>query len=121
MRLYQEALADLGDELSLLTEGPGRRSSYHLLVARLRGGAERRRRVFEELQRAGIRPQVHYIPVHLQPWYQKHAPFRRGDFPRAEAYYQGCVSLPLFPRMADADVVRVAAALRAALKNVPVQ
>jgi dTDP-4-amino-4,6-dideoxygalactose transaminase len=112
---YREKLADLSDELSLLLESPGRRSSYHLLVAQLRGGAERRRKVFEALQARGIRPQVHYIPVHLQPYYQKTYGLRTGQYPYAEAYYTGCISLPLFPAMADGDVDRVARALHEVL------
>lgn len=112
---YCEALADLTDDLTLLLEGPGKRSSYHLLVAQIRGGTQRRRRVFEALAARNIRCQVHYIPVHLQPWYRQHHGYRAGDFPRAEAYYAGCLSLPLFPAMADHDVDRVADTLRAAL------
>jgi dTDP-4-amino-4,6-dideoxygalactose transaminase len=112
---YRAALADLSDDLTLLLEGPGKRSSYHLLVVQIRGGAGRRRRIFEALAAGNIRCQVHYIPVHLQPWYRRHQSTRAGDFPRAEAYYAGCLSLPLFPAMADHDVDRVADALRAAL------
>jgi dTDP-4-amino-4,6-dideoxygalactose transaminase len=112
---YRAALADLADDLELLLEGPGKRSSYHLLVAQIRGGAARRRRVFDALAARDIRCQVHYIPVHLQPWYRQHYDYRAGDFPRAEAYYAGCLSLPLFPAMADHDVDRVADALRATL------
>jgi UDP-4-amino-4,6-dideoxy-N-acetyl-beta-L-altrosamine transaminase len=112
---YRQALADLADDLTLLLEQPGRRSSYHLLVARIQGGPARRRRVFDALAARHIRCQVHYIPVHLQPWYREHVGTREGNFPRAEAYYSGCLSLPLFPAMADQDVDRVAEALRAAL------
>jgi dTDP-4-amino-4,6-dideoxygalactose transaminase len=113
--LYRERLAGLEDRLTLLTEVPGRRSSYHLLVARLRGGAETRLRVFRGLQERGIRPQVHYIPVHLQPYYRRLLGTREGNFPAAEEYYAGCISLPLFPRMRDADVDRVGEALEALL------
>jgi perosamine synthetase len=112
---YRAALADRADDLELLLEGPGKRSSYHLLVAQIRGGTDRRRRVFEALAARQIRCQVHYIPVHLQPWYRRHHGTGAGDFPRAEAYYAGCLSLPLFPAMADHDVDRVADALRTAL------
>jgi len=115
VRQYGELLADLAEEAELLTETPGKRSSYHLMVARVRGGAERRRRVFDELAARAIRPQVHYIPVHLQPWYREQYGFREGDFPAAEDYYAGCISLPLFPKMTDSDVERSAGALRAAL------
>ena len=112
---YRERLSDLSEHVTLLTEVPGRRSSYHLLVVRLRGGALLRRRVFDSLHARGIRAQVHYIPVHLQPWYRRQFGFQPGDFPHAEAYYAGCLSLPLFPGMADTDVDRVAVALRGAL------
>jgi dTDP-4-amino-4,6-dideoxygalactose transaminase len=86
-------------------------------VAQIAGGAVRRRRVFDAMATRNIRCQVHYIPVHLQPWYREHVGTREGDFPRAEAYYAGCLSLPLFPAMADRDVDRVADALRAALRE----
>jgi dTDP-4-amino-4,6-dideoxygalactose transaminase len=109
---YAELLVDRQEEVRLLTEVPGRRSSYHLLVAQLRGGAQRRRAVFERLCALGIRPQVHYIPIHLQPWYRERFGYRAGDFPQAEAYYAGCLSLPLFPRMTDADLERSVAALK---------
>lgn len=114
VELYLELIADIKD-VSMLTEVSGRTSSYHLLVAQIQGGAERRRQVFERLAAMGIRSQVHYIPVHTQPWYQQHFGYRPGDFPEAEKYYGGCLSLPLFPRMADSDVIRVVDALRIAL------
>ncbi|HVS36733.1 MAG TPA: UDP-4-amino-4,6-dideoxy-N-acetyl-beta-L-altrosamine transaminase [Gemmataceae bacterium] len=114
---YREVLADLAGDVDLLVERPGRRSSYHLLVARLRGGAERRRQVFEALAARGIRCQVHYIPVHLQPWYRAQLGWRPGTFTSAEAYYESCVSLPLFPAMSDGDVERVADALRLTMRK----
>lgn len=114
---YQESMAELSDEVTLLTEVEGRRSSYHLLIAQVRGGIDRRRQVFESLHAQGIRAQVHYIPVHLQPWYRQHYGYSRGDFQQAEAYYEGCISLPLFPAMSDSDVLRVTDALRRALRN----
>jgi UDP-4-amino-4,6-dideoxy-N-acetyl-beta-L-altrosamine transaminase len=113
---YRARLADLAAEVELLLEGAGRHSSYHLLIAQLRNSAVRRR-TFEALAARGIRCQVHYIPVHLQPWYREHVGTRDGDFPRAEAYYERCISLPLFPAMTDADVDRVTDALHAALQQ----
>jgi UDP-4-amino-4,6-dideoxy-N-acetyl-beta-L-altrosamine transaminase len=117
--LYSELCADLTADVALLIERDDRRSAYHLMVARIRGGAPRRRAIFEALQARGIRPQVHYIPVHLQPWYRERYSFQEGDFPHAEEYYAGCVSLPLFPKMTDDDVRRVVAALREALASHP--
>jgi UDP-4-amino-4,6-dideoxy-N-acetyl-beta-L-altrosamine transaminase len=119
VRLYQQHLKDLADDLRLLLETGQRRSSYHLLVAQLRGTAQRRRAVVEYLHRRGIKVQVHYIPVHLQPWYRERFGFRPGQFPQAEAYYDHCLSLPLFPRMTDADVEGVCGSLRCALAESP--
>jgi UDP-4-amino-4,6-dideoxy-N-acetyl-beta-L-altrosamine transaminase len=115
VELYREALEHLDGDVRLLTEAPGRRSSYHLIIARLRGDEGRRRRVFESLGARGIRAQVHYIPVHLQPWYREKFGFAPGDFPVAESFYASCLSLPMFPAMTDGDVARVAEALGAAL------
>jgi UDP-4-amino-4,6-dideoxy-N-acetyl-beta-L-altrosamine transaminase len=115
VRLYQELMIDLEDRMSLLTDVPGKRSAYHLLVARFREGASVRRQVFDYLIERNIRAQVHYIPIHFQPWYQQQYGFREGDFPKAESYYSSCISLPLFPKMSDWDVVRVVSAIREAL------
>ena len=57
-----------------------------------------------ELRKQKIQTQVHYIPVHLQPYYQKMLKTKRGDYPQAEAYYQKCLSIPLYPAMSDSEV-----------------
>ncbi len=72
-----------------------------------------RRRVMEALRARGIGSQVHYIPVHHQPYYQ--ARYGRIDLPGADAYYERCLSLPLFPSMADTDPDRVVQAIREVL------
>jgi dTDP-4-amino-4,6-dideoxygalactose transaminase len=74
-----------------------------------------RRSVIEGLRARGIEPNVHYIPVHLQPYYRKLG-FKRGDYPAAESFYEGAVSLPLFPALSDAEQQRVCEALRALLQ-----
>jgi len=73
-----------------------------------------RRELFEALRVAGIGVNVHYIPIHLQPYYRALG-FRPGDFPAAEAYYANAISLPLFPRMTDAQQDTVVGVLRSAL------
>ena len=72
-----------------------------------------RRTVVERLAAQGIGSQVHYIPVHGQPYWRA----RNGELslPGAEAWYARCLSLPLFPAMDDGDVARVTLALKAAL------
>ena len=72
-----------------------------------------RRQVMEALRARGIGSQVHYIPVHRQPYYRVR--YGRVDLPGADAYYARCLSLPLFPGMADTDPDRVVAAIRSAL------
>jgi dTDP-4-amino-4,6-dideoxygalactose transaminase len=72
-----------------------------------------RRQVVEALRERGVGTQVHYIPVHRQPYYS--ARYGALDLPGAEAWYARCLSLPLYPGMADDDVGRVADALKAVL------
>lgn len=88
-------------------------SAWHLYPIRVE--AQQRRHVFESLRANGIGVQVHYIPVHLQPDYQRQG-FRTGDFPNAEAYYREALSLPLYADLTTAQQATVAAALAEALK-----
>ena len=64
--------------------------------------------IFEKMKKAGVNLQVHYIPVHLQPFYKKHYGFNSGDFPVAENYYSNDVSLPIYPDLSTDDVSLVA-------------
>lgn len=85
-------------------------SSWHLYPIRLRESAKRQH-VFESMRAAGIGVQVHYIPVHLQPYYRRLG-FSPGDYPNAEHYYAGVMSLPLFPDLKDDEQDRVVTTLR---------
>jgi len=67
--------------------------------------------IFRALRAENIGVQVHYIPVHLHPFYQQRFNFRRGQFPVAERAYERLITLPLFPAMTDQDVVDVIAAV----------
>ena len=77
-------------------------SAFHLYVIRLELEKCKRRhcQVFEYLRAKGIGVNLHYIPVHLQPYYRKFG-FASGDFPNAEKYYSEAISLPLFPTMSE--------------------
>lgn len=109
---YGRLLRDL--PLSVQAPDPAGRSALHLYPVRLHD-AGRRRAVFEALRAAGIGVNVHYIPVHLQPFYRARG-FNPGDFPQAEAYYAGAITLPLFPALETAGQDRVVAALREGLR-----
>ena len=54
---------------------------------------------FHKMKESGINLQVHYIPIHFQPYYQKNYNFNKGDFPNAEDFYYQEVSLPIFPSL----------------------
>ncbi|MEZ5605347.1 MAG: UDP-4-amino-4,6-dideoxy-N-acetyl-beta-L-altrosamine transaminase [Burkholderiaceae bacterium] len=86
---------------------------YPIQVDAARCGRSRRQ-VFDALRAAGIGVNVHYIPVHTQPYYRRMG-FSFGDFPRAEAYYAQAISLPMFATLTDAQQDEVVAALRRAL------
>lgn len=92
-------------------------SGLHLYVIRLQLDKiqSSHRQVFESLREMGIGVNLHYIPVHIQPYYQLMG-FKQGDFPQSENYYQEAISLPLFPTMSEAQQDKVIAALRAAVQ-----
>lgn len=91
-------------------------SGLHLYVISLKLDQISRthRDVFEGLRRAGIGANLHYIPVHLQPYYQNLG-FKAGDFPAAERYYSSAISLPLFPALTNAQQDKVVDTLNALL------
>lgn len=112
---YVERLDDLGPHVRPLPTAPGCEPAWHLSVALIdfpAAGIERAA-VMHHLKERGIGSQVHYIPVHGQPYFKAQHPDLH--LPGAEAYYARCLSLPLFPAMVEADVDRVVAALAEAL------
>lgn len=109
---YRELLDGL--PLRHLLQRDDRLSAYHLYVVRLDDGALRRQ-VYDCLQARGIKVNVHYIPIHLQPYYRKRG-FMPGDFPAAEEYYGRALTLPLYPGLTNAEQAAVADALRDALR-----
>ncbi len=111
-RGYDQAFASL--PLTTPWQHPDGYSGLHLYVVRVRDPASRSR-VFESLRNQGIGVNVHYIPVHTQPYYQVMG-FTTGQFPEAEAYYQEAISLPMYPTMTDAEQAQVIDAVRAALE-----
>lgn len=78
----------------------------------------RRSHLMNELKKRSIQTQVHYIPVHTQPFYRKNFNTNWGDCPNAEGYYEKCLSIPLFPAMSDNDVDRVIEEVLDVIKSV---
>jgi UDP-4-amino-4,6-dideoxy-N-acetyl-beta-L-altrosamine transaminase len=117
----RESLADSYDELlaglplTCPTRVAGVRSSWHLYAIELQGTVSRAA-VFGAMRAAGIGVNVHYIPIHIQPYYARLG-FRRGDFPAAEGYYERALSLPLFPAMTTEQQRYVVQTLKEALSS----
>jgi dTDP-4-amino-4,6-dideoxygalactose transaminase len=89
------------------------RSAMHLYVVRF-DDPSMRRRAYEALAAERIHANVHYFPIHLQPFYRARG-FAPGDFPVAEDYYRRALTLPLHPGLDEADVERIVAVLEEAL------
>ncbi|WP_095204571.1 UDP-4-amino-4,6-dideoxy-N-acetyl-beta-L-altrosamine transaminase [Mesorhizobium carmichaelinearum] len=111
---YNKLLANL--PLTLPWQHPDSYSAYHLYVIRLQleeiGVSHLE--VFEAMRARDIMVNLHYIPVHTQPYYQKMG-FRNGDYPEAERYYREAISIPMHPALTDADQEFVVKVLREAM------
>lgn len=95
---------------------PDSYSGFHLYVIRLQLEkiSKSHLQVFEDLRRQDIGVNLHYIPVHLQPYYERMG-FKVGDFPEAEKYYKEAISLPLFHTLSDKEQDQVIEALKKSL------
>jgi len=110
---YHDRLSDL--VISLPYETLGIYSSYHLYIVKLHSKSPAQRKtVFEFMRANDVAVNVHYIPIHLQPYYGNMG-FHRGQFPEAELYYDGALSLPLYPGLTEALVDKISALLSESL------
>ena len=111
---YDVLLADL--PVILPVRLADRRSAWHLYAIELdtQRTVRSRRQVFEHLRSVGIGVNVHYIPIHTQPFYARLG-FKRGDFPASELYYSRAISIPLFPALTDEQQAFVVRSLAEAL------
>ncbi|WP_316346930.1 UDP-4-amino-4,6-dideoxy-N-acetyl-beta-L-altrosamine transaminase [Desulfuromonas acetoxidans] len=98
--------------LNLPWQHPDSYSAFHLFVIRLqldRIGLSHRQ-VFEKLRESGIGVNLHYIPIHTQPYYQSMG-FEIGDYPQAETYYSEALSLPMFPMLTEEQLEQISSIL----------
>jgi UDP-4-amino-4,6-dideoxy-N-acetyl-beta-L-altrosamine transaminase len=112
-RRYHEALRGLA--LQLPTVRAENRSAYHLYVVRLKDGRRSHRTLFEALRAKNIGVNLHYTPVHLQPYYRQLG-FRPGQFPEAERYANEALTLPLYAALGANDQQCVIDQLRKVLE-----
>jgi dTDP-4-amino-4,6-dideoxygalactose transaminase len=105
---YTSAFNEIG-ALEPPTIMSDRTTSWHLYILRLRLEQLQidRNAFIQKLKECGIGTSVHFIPLHLHPYYQRTYGYRRGDFPIAETEFERCLSLPIYPGMSDQDVEQV--------------
>lgn len=108
---YNEMLKDL--TITLPWQSEDSYSGLHLYVIRLQLDkiSKTHLEVFNGMREAGILVNLHYIPVHLQPYYQEIG-FKEGQFPKAEEYYKEAISLPMFPTMTEEQQNQVVSTLK---------
>lgn len=106
---YNEALQGL----PITLPQPDSNSAWHLYVIHV--DSHSRKRIFEDMREAGIGVNVHYIPIHLQPYYTGLG-FKQGDFKNSEEFYAGAISLPIFPTLQDEEQEYIVEKLQAFVK-----
>jgi len=99
-RRYDDAFGG-DDNISIRKAQKDRSNAYHLYVIRVRD-AGTRLKLFERLWAAGILCQVHYLPVYLHPYYEKLG-YKKGLCPNSERFYEGIISLPIYPSLSEVD------------------
>ncbi len=111
---YNELLVDL--PIRIPKQSADTNSSWHIYVVRLdkTRTSKKKAEIFEEMKKRGVTLNLHYIPVHLQPYYQALG-FRQGDFPASERYYEEAFTLPLYYELTDEQQDQVVKALREVL------
>jgi UDP-4-amino-4,6-dideoxy-N-acetyl-beta-L-altrosamine transaminase len=114
---YQEAFAPL-PEVRVAPTRTGTRHAWHLYPLRLNRERlrEDRERIFQALRAENIGVSVHYLPVHLHPYYRERLGTKPGQCPAAEAAFERLITLPLFPGMSDGDVADVIAAVEKVIR-----
>lgn len=93
---YRESFK--GASVKMQTENKDAFNAYHLFVVEV----ENRKGLYEFLLQNGIFAQIHYVPVHLMPYYKQFG-WKPGDFPNAEKYYKHCISLPMYPTLTNEE------------------
>jgi len=96
---YDEAFQELEEVIPQTHPDREGSFSYHLYIIQ----TDKRLELFNYLKVKGVNTQVHYIPIHLQPYYKNRFGYKRGDYPVAELYYSRTLSLPLYPTLKNSE------------------
>lgn len=115
--MYNEAFRGV-ENIIALSEPVTKKSAYHLYPVQIafKKSGKNRATFMNTLTQKGIGTQVHYIPVHLHPYYRERFGYKEGDYSAAEQYFRQALSFPLYPKMSDADVASVINAVRDTLR-----
>ena len=115
---YNDAFAGM-KEVITPAEDDGVKAAYHIYIIQLQTELLKvgRKEVFEALRMENIGVNVHYMPLHLHPFHQREYGYKKGDYPKAERYYEQAITLPLFPKMSDEDVEDVIEGVRKVINN----
>ena len=110
---YNEVFSKM-EEIIIPPRGNDAKPVYHIYVIQLRTEtlSVSRKEIFEALRFENIGVNVHYVPVHLHPFYQRQFGCRKGDYPVSERYYERAITLPIFPGMTDEDTDDVIKAVK---------
>jgi perosamine synthetase len=105
---YDQALSGLA-EVKIIYNKPDIKHAYHIYVIQLRPEtlSAGRKEIFDALRAENIGVNVHYMPLHMHPFYQNQFNYKAGDYPIAEKYYSHAITLPIFPAMNDKDIDNV--------------
>ena len=94
---------------------PGQPLSVYVIRLKLGEIKHSHLQVIEAMREVGVGVNLHYIPVHTQPYYERMG-FRRGDYPKAEQYYSDAISLPIYPNLQEKEQYQVVSVLKQALQ-----
>ena len=114
-RVAQRYFANLGDEHDIILPAftEENRHPWHIFMVRVREGARATRDdIIQGLAERGIGTSVHFIPLHYHTAYQKLGRWQKGDFPVAERFFEGEVTLPMYPELTNGEVDEVCQAIR---------
>jgi len=116
--LYQKAFAEL-EEIFVPSSGAEMQHAWHLFIIQLNPQRLKinRNQFVELLRENGIGASVHFIPLHLHPYYRDEFGYRPADFPNASAAFEQIVSLPIYPGMTQSDVEKVIGAVTTITRN----
>jgi perosamine synthetase len=115
---YNKAFAEM-DEIITPVENKDVKAVYHIYVIQLRMELLKvgRNELIEALRAENIQANVHYMPIYLHPYYQREFAYKRGDYPRAERYYERTITLPIFPKMCNEDIEDVITAVKKVIRH----